>query len=86
MALQNFEYPWDMETSMFLLSCHLNALQFLFKVKQLLKNVTQRPAPRQNSYEWQGVCNSMGRYIGQWEPPLFWNFTPEQAQNNEKLL
>ncbi|KAK4817456.1 hypothetical protein QYF61_015611 [Mycteria americana] len=28
----------------------------------------------------------MGKYLGQWAPPVFWNFTPEQVQNPEKLV
>lgn len=33
-----------------------------------------------------GVCveDSMGKYLGQWTPPVFYNFTPEQVQNLEK--
>ncbi|KAK4830508.1 hypothetical protein QYF61_011421, partial [Mycteria americana] len=27
----------------------------------------------------------MGKYLGQWAPPMFWNFTPEQVQDPEKL-
>ncbi|KAK4811031.1 hypothetical protein QYF61_015735 [Mycteria americana] len=28
----------------------------------------------------------MGKYLGQWAPPMFWNFTPEQVQDPEKLV
>ncbi|KAK4832218.1 hypothetical protein QYF61_021065 [Mycteria americana] len=28
----------------------------------------------------------MGKCLGQWATPVFWNFTPEQAQNPEKLV
>lgn len=28
----------------------------------------------------------MGRYLGHWVPPGFWNFIPEQVQNPEKLV
>ncbi|KAK4830055.1 hypothetical protein QYF61_008393 [Mycteria americana] len=28
----------------------------------------------------------MGKYLGRWAPPVFWNFTPEQVQNPEKLV
>ncbi|KAK4818255.1 hypothetical protein QYF61_009430 [Mycteria americana] len=28
----------------------------------------------------------MGKCLGWWEPPVFWNFTPEQVQNPEKLV
>ena len=39
-ALENFEYPWDVQTGMFLLLCLLNVFQVLFKVKKLFKNTT----------------------------------------------
>ncbi|KAK4825785.1 hypothetical protein QYF61_002348 [Mycteria americana] len=55
-------------------------------IKQLFKNTTQRSALRLDSNEWQGVCDSMGKYLGQQAPPVFWNFTPEQVQNPEKLV
>jgi len=38
-----------------------------------------------DSYKWWGMWSSMGRYLGQWAPPVFWNFTPEEVQNPEKL-
>ncbi|KAK4811147.1 hypothetical protein QYF61_019778 [Mycteria americana] len=28
----------------------------------------------------------MGKCLGWWAPPVFWNFTPEQVQNPEKLV
>ncbi|KQK75181.1 hypothetical protein AAES_147064 [Amazona aestiva] len=28
----------------------------------------------------------MGKYLGQWTPPVLWNFTNEQIQNPEKLI
>ncbi|KAK4811288.1 hypothetical protein QYF61_023340 [Mycteria americana] len=28
----------------------------------------------------------MGKCLGQWAPPVFWNFPPEQVQNPEKLV
>ncbi|KAK4818287.1 hypothetical protein QYF61_010429 [Mycteria americana] len=28
----------------------------------------------------------MGKYLGYWAPPVFWNFTPEQVQDPEKLV
>ncbi|KAK4823738.1 hypothetical protein QYF61_006007 [Mycteria americana] len=71
---------------MFLLLLLLNVLQVLFKLKQLFKNTTQRRASRLDSYEWQGMWDSMGKYLGQWAPPVFWNFTTEQVQNPEKLV
>jgi len=39
-ALENFKYPWDVQTSMFLLLCLLNVFQVLLGVKQLFKNTT----------------------------------------------
>jgi len=64
MAFENFEYPRDAQASMFILLCLLNVFQVLFSVKQLFKNIAQRSAPRLDSYEWQGVWNSMGRCLG----------------------
>jgi len=40
-ALENFEYSWDVQTSMLLLVCVMNAFQIMFKIKQLYKNVTK---------------------------------------------
>jgi len=45
MAFENFEYPWDAQASVFLLLCLRNGFQVLFRVKQVVKNVVQRPAP-----------------------------------------
>ncbi|KAK4810743.1 hypothetical protein QYF61_007717 [Mycteria americana] len=56
------------------------------RVSKQLKNIIQRSAPRLDSYEWQGVWNSMGKCLGLWAPPVFWNFTPEQVLNPEKLV
>jgi len=44
-AFKNFEYPWDAQASSLLLFCLLNGLQVLFRVKQAVKNIVQRPAP-----------------------------------------
>jgi len=85
-AFENFEYPWDAQASMLLLFCLLNVFQVLFRVKQLVKNITQRSAPRLDSYEWLGVWNSMGKCLAQWAPLVFWNLTPEQMQNPDKLV
>ncbi|KAM9591498.1 uncharacterized protein ACIBXB_006299 [Morphnus guianensis] len=88
---EKFEYSWDVETSTVLalllgISMFLNVVQLLFKVKQLLKKITQRSAPRLDNYEWQGVWGSMGKYLEKWAPPMFWKFTPEQVQNLEELV
>ncbi|KAK4832073.1 hypothetical protein QYF61_020629 [Mycteria americana] len=55
-------------------------------VNKKFKNIIQRAVPRLDSYEWQGVWDSMGKCLSYWTPPVFWNFTPEQAQNPEKLV
>jgi len=85
-AFENFEYPWDAQASGFLLLCLLNGLQVLFRVKQAVKNILQRRAPETDSCEWLGVWDSMGKYLGQWTPPMFFKLTPEQVQNPEKLV
>ena len=69
-AFQNVEYPWDVQTSMFLSLCLLSALQVFSKVKQILKSVIQRSVLRQASYVWQGEWEDMGRYLEQGAPPL----------------
>ncbi|KAK4826194.1 hypothetical protein QYF61_006138 [Mycteria americana] len=62
---------------------HRNIVSVLSNKK--FKNIIQRSAPRLDSDEWQGVCDSMGKRLGRWAPPVFWNVTPEQVQNPEKL-
>jgi len=84
-AFEHFQYPWDARVSMLLSLCLLNGFQVLFGVKQVVKNIGQRSAPRLDSYEWLGVWDSMDKYLRQWAPPVFWN-TPEQVQNPEKLV
>jgi len=69
----NFEYPWDAQASTLLLFCLLNGLQVLFRVKQVVKNIMQRPAPGPDSCEWLGVWDSMGKYLGQWTHRCFLN-------------
>jgi len=71
---------------MFLLLCLLNGLQVLFRVKQVVNNIMQRPATGLDSSEWLGVWHSMGKYLGQWAPPVFLKLTPEQVQNPDKLV
>jgi len=53
-AFEIFEYPWDAQASIFLLFCLLNGFQVLFRVKQLVKNVTQASALVLDSSEWLG--------------------------------
>ena len=55
---ENFEYLWNVETNMVLLlgtSLFRNAVQVLLRVKELFKRITQRSAPKLQSYERQGV-------------------------------
>jgi len=68
-AFENFEYPWDAQASTLLLFCLLNGFQLLLRVKQVVKNIVQRPAPGLDSSEWLGVWDSMDKYLGQWAPP-----------------
>lgn len=84
-ALKNSEYPWDVQTSIFLLVCFLNMFLVLFKVKQLFKNTTQRSALRQVGYRWQAAWEDMCRYLSQLSPPMVWKFIPEQVQSSKKL-
>ncbi|KAK4806846.1 hypothetical protein QYF61_012567 [Mycteria americana] len=63
-----------------------NTVSILSKISKQFKNIIQRSAPRLDSYEWQGVLDSTGKCLGWWAPPVFWNFTPEQVQNPEKLV
>jgi len=85
MAFENFEYPWDAQASGFLL-CLLKGLQVFFTVQQVVKNIVQRPALGVDSSECLGVWDSMGKYLGQWTPPMFSKFTLEQVQNPDKLV
>jgi len=55
----------------------MNVFQVMFKTEQLFKNIIQRSASRQESYEWQGVWDGIGRCLQQWASPLVWNFTSE---------
>ncbi|GAB0204503.1 hypothetical protein GRJ2_002915900 [Grus japonensis] len=48
-ALENVEYPWDVQTSMLLLLGLLNVVRVSFRVKQLLKNITQRSTPMRST-------------------------------------
>jgi len=48
-AFENFKYPWAAQASGFLLLCLLNGFQVLFRVKQALKNMVQRPVPGPDS-------------------------------------
>ncbi|KAK4806861.1 hypothetical protein QYF61_012582 [Mycteria americana] len=70
-------YPWR--------DCGSEIRLHLEQISKQFKNIIQRSAPRLDSYEWQGVWDSMGKCLGRWAPPVFWNFTPEQVQNPEKL-
>jgi len=83
MAFENFEYPWDDQVSTLLLFCLLKGLQVLFRIKQVVKNIVQRSAPGPDCCEWLGMWDSMGKYLGQWAPPVSLKITPEQLQNPE---
>jgi len=85
-AFENFEYPLDAQASTLLLFCLLNGLQVLFRVKQVVKNILQRPAPGLDSSEWLGVWDSIGNYLGQWTHPMFFKLTPEQVQDPDSLV
>jgi len=85
-AFEDFQNQWDAQARTLLLFCLLNGFQLLFRVKQVVKNIVQRPAPRPDSCEWLGVWDSMGRCLGQWAPPVFFKLTPEQVQNPDKLV
>jgi len=85
-AFENFEYPWEAQASSLLLSCLLNRFWVLLRVKQVVKNIMQRPAPGLDSCEWLGVWDSMGKYLGQWAPPVCFKLTPEQVQDPNKLV
>lgn len=85
-ALENFECIWNVETSLFVLLCVLSGFQVLCKNKQLFKNTTQWSALKPDSYQWQGVWDSMGKCQRLWALPMFQNFIPEQVQNLEKLV
>jgi len=75
-AFENFEYPWDAQASTHLLLCLLNRFQVLFRVKQVVNNIVQRPALGLDSSEWLGVWDSMGKYLGQWAPPGVFEIHP----------
>jgi len=85
-AFGNFEYPWDAQASTLLLFCLLNEFWVLFRVKQVVKNIMQRPAAGLDSCEWLGVWDSMGRCLGQWAPPVCFKLTPEQVHNPDNLV
>ena len=70
MAFENFEYTWDSLGSVFLWLCLLNGLQVFFSVKQVFKNIMQRPATGLDSSDWLGVWDGMGKYLGQWTPDV----------------
>ncbi|KAM6097713.1 uncharacterized protein LJ206_001003 [Theristicus caerulescens] len=83
-TFQYLEHPWVVK--IYLLIVLGNIVLVLSKVNKHFKNIIQRSAPRLDSYEWQGVWESTGKCLGRWAPPMFWNFTPEQVQNPEKLV
>jgi len=87
-ALENFEYPWDVQTRLFVLLCLLNVflVLHLFKIEQLFKNTTQRSSLRQDSHGWRGMWENMGRYLEKISPAMVWNFTLEQLQGPNEVI
>jgi len=83
MDFENFEYPWDAQASSLLLLCLLNGFQVLFRLKQVVKNIVQRPAPGLDSCEWLGVWDSMGKCLAQWTPPVCFKLTPTTTTSAE---
>ncbi|KAK4833064.1 hypothetical protein QYF61_027726 [Mycteria americana] len=83
-TFQCLEHPWVVKIH--LLVSLGNIVSVWSKISKQFKNIIQRSAPRLDSYEWQGVWDSMGKCLGRWVPPVFWNFTPDQMQNPEKLV
>jgi len=71
---------------MLLLLCLLNGFQVLFRVKQAVKNIVQRSALGLDSSEWLGLWDGMGKYLGQWAPPVFTKISSEQVHNPDKLV
>lgn len=61
--------------------------QALFRVThRFLKKTTQKSVLRLESYKQLSVWKSTGKCLGQWAPPVLWNFTPEQVQDPDKLV
>ncbi|GAB0207330.1 hypothetical protein GRJ2_003198600 [Grus japonensis] len=86
-AFENFESPWNVQASMFLLLGLLNVFQVLFRVsKNCFKNTTQGSSPRLNGQGWHGMWESMGKYLETFSPPMVWGFTPEQLQDPDKMV
>jgi len=85
-AFENFEYPWDAQASTLLFFCLLNGFWVLFRVKQAVKNIMQRPVLGLDSSEWLSVWDNMDRCLEQWAPPVSLKLTPEQVQNPDKLV
>ncbi|KAK4806187.1 hypothetical protein QYF61_001110 [Mycteria americana] len=52
------------------------------KISKQFKNIIQRSAPRPDSYEWQGVVDSMGKCLGRW---VSW-FSPSRQLSTTQPL
>lgn len=84
-ALENFEYPWDVQTSMFLLLCSWMCFIFYLMLNNYL-SVSPRDLPE------DGIVISVGRvwWYGQvrrqWAPAMVWTFLLKQLQNPERLV
>jgi len=59
-AFENSEYSWDDQVSMLLLFCILKGFQVLFRVKQVVKNITERSAMGLDSCEGRRARDSTG--------------------------
>lgn len=70
---QYLEHPWVIK--ILLLVSLWNIVSVLSEVSKEFKSIIQRSAIGLDIYELQGVWNSMGKCLGWWAPPVFWNFT-----------
>ena len=63
-ALEKFEYPRDVQTSVLPLLCVMNVFQVMFKIKQLFKKIMLQSATGQDGSECQcqTVWNHMENY------------------------
>jgi len=83
-AFENFKYPWDAQTRMFLLLCLLNKFQVLFRVKQVVNKIVHRPAQVLDSYEKVGMWHTKGKCLGQWTPSMSLKLTPEKSTESRQ--
>ena len=69
-TLENFEYPWNVQTSMFLFLCLLNVFLVLklLKVIKQCGNMTQ--GLREYDHRWHSTWENMCRYLENYSPPV----------------